>query len=98
MSATLSLVPGSTLLVSLNLNEYVRVRLTQRAREHHHRRHQEAFAAYPVGRFPYSPPREDADGWSRWQLHELMRCFGDLVSLGSDSPFEGCEVVAEVRS
>ena len=37
---------------------------------------------------PYIPPKEDADGWSEWQLWVLMQEFGSAISMEMRPPFE----------
>lgn len=62
-----------------NINNSVRVKLTDTGRHHNRQEH------------PRSAPflKEDADGWSRWQLWDLMHTFGSLLSLGAGRlPFE----------
>lgn len=36
----------------------------------------------------YTPPKEDASGWSKWQLWSLMEAFGPHIHLGSENCFE----------
>lgn len=67
-----------------NINNTVRVRLTDAGREYHRRIHNELYARI----FLYRPPEEDADGWSRWQLWSLMQTFGPGVSLGGPTLYE----------
>jgi len=73
-----------------NINDHIRVRLTSYGRKVH----RDNFEAFRAGmpsaaraRFNYSAPEEDADGWSTWQMWDLMREFGGHVSLGR-CPFE----------
>lgn len=62
------------------------VRLTDYGREVH----RENFDALgiPFGTLPYRPPTEDAEGWSKWQLWNLMQEFGPHMSLAGRMPFE----------
>ncbi len=64
-----------------NVNEYVKVRLTDRGREIlRQRRTALGLDALEI--------RED-DGWSQWQLWELMSIFGPHIYLGTyPLPFE----------
>lgn len=71
-----------------NLNESVRVQLTGRGRQIHRRRFEQLREAFPRMDLPYTPPKEDAGGWSEWQLWVLMETFGEHVSIGADPPFE----------
>jgi hypothetical protein len=66
-----------------NVNESVKVKLTDFGREIHYRQWQ---AIMP--HLPYRPPTEDEDGWSKWQLWDLMSQFGAHVGLGMRLPFE----------
>ena len=69
--------------IPFNVNQYVRVRLTDTGRKvhaEHYQRH--------VGNvFPYQPPVEDADGWSKWQMWELANIFGGSMYIGCEVPF-----------
>lgn len=70
-----------------NVNEYVSVRLTDKGRAHHKADFMRWTKEAKV-KLPYRPPQEDADGWSRWQLHQLMHIFGEGTGLGQDLLFE----------
>lgn len=71
----------------VNCNENVKVRLTQIGLGELEREHNELLKTYPsLGAF--TPPSTDADGWSTFQLHDLMNKFGHLMRLGSNPPFE----------
>lgn len=68
-----------------NINENVRVKLTARGREIHRQRYEPLCAKTGL---TYRPKTEDADGWSVWQLWDLMNLFGSAIQLGkSDLPF-----------
>jgi hypothetical protein len=71
-----------------NVNHYVYVRLTDRGRQIHRERFEAVFAGTKI---KYSAPVENADGWSKWQLWDLMNVFGEHVRLGVELPFE-CEI------
>jgi hypothetical protein len=66
--------------VSFNINNYVRVRLTARGIAY-----LKEFDLEWKLKYSAAP---DADGWSRWQLHDLMNTFGSLLFPGSTIPFE----------
>ena len=71
-----------------NLNDKVRVKLTERGRAALEADHI-AFWASVVGRaMPYTPPKEDADGWSEWQLWSLMSALGNHLKIGFSSVME----------
>ena len=61
-----------------NINDVVRVKLTDRGREAHHEWHNRLFRDY-LPQNPFVPRKEDADGWSVWQLWYLMWVFGDQI-------------------
>lgn len=60
---------------TFNMNNVVRVRLTPPGRKVLVALHQR-------------PVEEDADGWSRWQLWDLLTVFGPVVKWGWRRPFE----------
>lgn len=70
-----------------NVNSYVRVRLTDHGRKLHRQGWEKWIAQFP--NFPdYVPPKEDAGGWSEWQLWDLMNVFGPFMGNGRETPFE----------
>jgi hypothetical protein len=74
--------------VLFNVNDKVRVRLTARGREILRQQREELYRGIGKKPPPHAGPKEDADGWSEWQLWELMDAFGHHVHLGCDVPFE----------
>jgi len=70
-----------------NVNDHVRVRLTDAGRAELIRQHANlvTFAPSLSGTRPFE---EDADGWSRHQLWKLMRDLGALCGAGRELPFE----------
>lgn len=76
--------------MKFNMNNYIRVQLTDEGRRIHRANHAALLSALPVesaAAFPYQPPVEDADGWSRWQGWHLMREFGAWLSITREPPF-----------
>jgi len=71
-----------------NVNNRVRVRLTEAGRRWHRKEHDEFLLANPGVNLTYQAPREDVDGWSTWQLHSLMSTFGDGIHVGGELLFE----------
>lgn len=66
-----------------NINNYVSVKLTDRGRDIH--------TNYWRGILPRREPVPavvEVDGWSRWQMWELMHIFGSHCFNGCDPPFE----------
>ena len=71
-------------MIEFNVNDPVQVRLTERGREIE----RASWAAVPGIGVPLPCAEEDADGWSRWQLWDLMRMFGQHMYNGCQVPFE----------
>lgn len=74
--------------MQLNINETVRVKLTQRGRDVHRLDHINFWSQFPGQKREYRPPIEDAEGWSSWQLWCLMKEFGPHTDLGMSPCFE----------
>jgi hypothetical protein len=81
-----------------NLNNYVRVRLTDRVWQVLRRQRDELNVAVVAcgGRPVDAPVVTEIDGWSRWQLWELMRNFGSLCVMGYELPF-ATDIVLEIE-
>ena len=73
-------------VMNFNINDKVRVKLTDHGRTCLERNHVEFWAGTAL--YAYSPPKEDADGWSEWQLWNLMHELGPHTSMGSPVPFD----------
>ncbi len=76
--------------VPFNTNDYVRVKLTTAGRFRVLQRHVELcnlILAQGGKPRPYSPVKEDAHGWSEWQLWSLMETFGPEMGMGKDLMF-----------
>jgi hypothetical protein len=80
--------------VKFNINDTVRVRLTDHGRAVLRDGWQsttDTYFATPEQlaiRGEYKPPKEDAHGWSEWQLWALMEAFGEHTGLGCRLAFE----------
>lgn len=74
---------------NFNINNNVYVRLTDYGRKIH-RNIYNAIAKEYAGKLPwaYKAPKEDKEGWSKWQLHDLMNIFGEFMVMGCELPFE----------
>lgn len=73
--------------MKFNVNNYVRVKLTEQGRALHAADHA-MFWSKAKRNVPYRPPVEDDEGWSKWPLWSLMEAFGPHLSLGSVVPFD----------
>mgnify|MGYP001432822685 CR=1 FL=1 len=75
--------------MKFNINHEVKVKLTKMGNAICKANHLKLYIHYPPNSVPvYIPPTEDADGWSTWQLWELMREFGEHMYNGAKVPFE----------
>ena len=74
--------------IDFNMNQEVTVKLTSYGRDTLKREFDEMKAAYPKLTHEYSPPKEDENGYSTWQMHNLFSRFGHLVCMGGKLPFE----------
>ena len=77
--------------VPFNMNQYVRVKLTDIGREILQARRDELNAiilSTKAQHFDGPLVVEDADGWSRWQLWDLMSTFGSRIHMGGRIPFQ----------
>lgn len=73
-------------MIEFNINDNVQVQLTDFGRKVHREQWQSLKRQFPT--YPdYRPPQEDADGWSTWQMWELMRDFGSHIGMGGEEPF-----------
>ena len=72
----------------INLNDSVRVKLTDHGRAVHEKDHAILYASAAGPKPAYTPIKEDAEGWSRWQLWVLMQAFGPHTYLGGRPCFE----------
>jgi hypothetical protein len=70
------------------INDYVKVKLTPAGHEYLQQDHIELYASIGVPIPDYRKPAEDADGWSSWQLWDLMSRFGKHIRMGAVAPFE----------
>lgn len=71
--------------IEFNINEHVLIKLTDAGRKILEAQHAKLYAPAHV---PYTPPKE-VDGWSEWQLWDLMSTFGPCMHLGMHQvPFE----------
>ena len=76
-------------MYEFNCNRTVKVKLTPIGIAELKRQHQLMVRQYnpPLTR-PFIEPETDKEGWSSWQLHDLMSRFGDSMVVGMDVPFE----------
>lgn len=70
-----------------NINQHVSVQLTDKGCRIHREEYDKLMAFYGREIFPYRPPVEDANGWSKWQMWTLIEAFGSHIGMGFDPPF-----------
>ena len=74
-------------MISVNVNHYVKVKLNDVGIKELERQHKELAGQFPkLGDF--ISPAVDDKGYSKFQLHDLMRTFGHMMRLGFDVPFD----------
>lgn len=73
--------------IPFNLNDDISVRLTDEGRRIHRENFDSLMSDFPQVKLEYTPPKEDPEGWSRWQAWVLMREFGPFMSMGAPQPF-----------
>lgn len=70
--------------MKFNINDNVKVRLTEQG----FIVHKKYYTQYLVGSsFTYSPPKVDEEGFSTFQMWELMQIFGPYIYMGDKLPF-----------
>jgi hypothetical protein len=79
--------------VPFNINDEVRVKLTDYGRRVLRARHMEFYG----GQLKHTPKKEDNDGWSRWQLWDLLDSFDGCLSKDCRVFEFGIEFVQYVR-
>ena len=73
--------------INFNCNEYVYVKLTQFGKEILAKDEEEFRRLYNIEPI-YKFKPEDEDGWSKWQLWDLMNIFGPYMKMGCNNPFD----------
>jgi hypothetical protein len=81
--------------MKFNVNDNVKVKLTDKGRIALQENHQKFLARMEAHSLKvsnllkvFTPKKEDANGWSTWQLWHLMEELGPHISIGMDPPFE----------
>ncbi len=72
--------------MNFNVNDKVRVKLTDHGRQALRRRHADLWDG--ISPHQYEPPKEDAEGWSEWQMWDLMESLGHMWYMGGPPPFD----------
>lgn len=69
-----------------NINDTVRVKLTDEGRKAHRENFDKLYCSNP-NKPEYRPIKEDDDGWSSWQMWYLMQQFGPHTYMGCELMF-----------
>lgn len=77
--------------IEINLNDTVYVKLSKKAHEAIKQDHEQLF------RWVYIPPKEDAEGWSKWQLWDLMQRIGPHIRFDGREPIIATIVRVELE-
>jgi hypothetical protein len=83
--------------MKFNINHEVKVKLTDYGRKIHKQQWDDLVNTYPSVTMKYTPPKEDRNGWSKWQLWQLMYTFGECIYNGAVLPFETTIEIIEER-
>ena len=87
-------------LINWNLNQYIAVKLTDKGRYIHRQRYEELMKTIVSNGgkgFSYCLPKEDDDGFCKFQGWEFMQLFGPYMGLGTENVCE-LETFIEVSS
>ena len=75
--------------MTFNINDNVRVRLTEHGRKILKQQYDEAVNRCPALKtFPFESYKSDADGWSEFTIWDLMKRFGTSMGNGWEMPFD----------
>ena len=83
--------------VKINLNDSVKVKLTDKGIDILKKQHKELYAKVLMagGEYREHNLRLDEEGYYKTQLWCLFRYFGEHISLGVESPFEGLDIIVK---
>ena len=84
---------------SFNINNTVKIRLTEHGKQMLERDHNEFWSAQGASgmldKYPYKPHEEDEDGYVKFQLWSLMYQLGKYCGLGREIPFDTVILIDE---
>ena len=77
-------------MIKFNINDIIKIRLTDKGRRILRQRYDELTRYSPnlFKKFPYEEPEVDENGWSTWQMWEVMQIFGPHMGNGFDLCFD----------
>lgn len=72
-----------------NINDHVYVKLTDHGKRVHYENYLNFWNNYyKFNRPEYYTPKEDSEGWSKWQMWSLMAEFGSHLGTSKPNVFE----------
>jgi hypothetical protein len=79
-----------------NINHTVKIRLTEFGKQMLERDHNDFWGSRGIMRdHPYEPPKEDENGYVKFQLWFLMYQLGKYCGLGRETPFDTVILIDE---
>ena len=75
-------------MIEFNINNYVHVKLTEAGLTELKRQHEQLSKYIRGGLGDWKPPKTDSDGFSKFQMYNLMNRFGHMLHCASKAPFE----------
>ena len=73
--------------IDFNVNQNVKVKITPYGKECLRRNYDRKMSCYAELVYPFELPKEDEDGYTTFQLWDLMREFGEYMFMGNKNPF-----------
>lgn len=81
---------------SFNINSTVKVKLTEYGKQMLERDHNEFWSAWGMlDKYPYTPRKEDENGYMEFQLWSLIYQLGKYCNIGCVIPFETVMLIDE---
>ena len=79
--------------IRINLNEPVKVKLTDFGKEIYYHQYDELNKTYGREMLKPSFPSEDEDGYTRFQLWKFIQLYGEHIGMGAPNVIEPLEIV-----
>lgn len=79
----------------INLNEWVKVKLTDLGKEIYYHQYDELNKVYGREMLKPSFPSEDEDGYTRFQLWKFIQLYGEHIGMGAPNVIDPIEIVYE---
>ena len=79
------------IMIKFNINDHVKVKLTDLGKDiylHQYDRINKVYSNYSKTILTPSNPKVDKDGYTDFQLWELMQLYGQHLHMGTKLPFE----------